>query len=238
MSGKATIIKTYIISQFLFVSSAIHMPESYMEKVNKLISNFIWQGKKPKLKWSVLCKPKCLGGLNIPDIAHMLNVNRIKWVKKYLNNKENYWGLFLQHFMLKANIQLDCLLYSNCDVSKLIGLNHIPKFYQLVLKAWVKLSDTTFPKKGFIWYNKNIKIAKTSFFFKDFYDIGIRYLNDLFEQNLCVIPFTIWQNKGLKAINWLKWCGLISAIKHSLSTEQLKANVNKNVQKNVDNNFL
>lgn len=59
MIGRAQIVRTFIMSQFLFVSSVIHVPKIYIDKVNCLIFRFIWNGKVNRVKRSVL--KQCTG---------------------------------------------------------------------------------------------------------------------------------------------------------------------------------
>ena len=82
MEGRVQIIKTFIISQFLYSVSAIDMSEKYITELNRLIFNFIWRGKKSRLKRSTLCLPKEKGGLNVPDIHNMIKTANVKWIKK------------------------------------------------------------------------------------------------------------------------------------------------------------
>ncbi len=56
MQGRVQIIKTFIISQFLYTASSIHVPTNYRNEINKLIFNFIWKSKKDRLKRSTLYK--------------------------------------------------------------------------------------------------------------------------------------------------------------------------------------
>jgi hypothetical protein len=67
--GKSMIIRTFIISQFLYATGAIHIPNKY------IIYNFIWAGRKPKR--DILIQSTEDGGINLPDIKGMVKTNRI-----------------------------------------------------------------------------------------------------------------------------------------------------------------
>ena len=47
------------------------------------------------------------------------------------------------------------------------------------------------------------------------YDVGIKYISDLFNENNKVIPFQDQVNRGLPKIYWMKWRGLINTIKRN-----------------------
>ena len=85
----------------------------------------------------------------------MTIASHIKWVKKYIANKESYWALLFKHFMEKAKINLDVLFYADYEIKDL-ECKQVPDFYVQLLKSWVKTTGTTIPRQSYIWYNKNI----------------------------------------------------------------------------------
>ena len=48
--GRTQIVKTFITSQFSYVTSVISIPERYLSQINQLIFRFIWRNKKDKTK--------------------------------------------------------------------------------------------------------------------------------------------------------------------------------------------
>ena len=59
--SKIVVLKTFIISQFQHVLSAIHIPEKYIKEINDIMFSFLWNGKKAKIKKSILCQPRSNG---------------------------------------------------------------------------------------------------------------------------------------------------------------------------------
>lgn len=57
-----------ILPRVNFVSSMLPLPppNGYWDKLNKVISKFVWDGKRPRLKWSTLQRRKSDGGLAVP----------------------------------------------------------------------------------------------------------------------------------------------------------------------------
>ena len=60
MYGRAQIIKTYVMSQMMFVCSAIATPESFIKDVNRLIFRFIWKSKTERLQRLTLMYDVCI----------------------------------------------------------------------------------------------------------------------------------------------------------------------------------
>ncbi len=89
MYGKAQIAKTFIMSQFLFVSSAISMPKHIVKEINNLVFKFVWNGKKERIKRSVLMNEIPLGGLRIPDMHSMIEASKLVWIKRLTKTNES-----------------------------------------------------------------------------------------------------------------------------------------------------
>ena len=65
--GKITIAKTLALSKLIFVSACIHTPPHYIDIPNKLITDFVWNNKKSKIRRDTLIGPKERGGLDLPE---------------------------------------------------------------------------------------------------------------------------------------------------------------------------
>ena len=98
--GKIQIIKTYIVSKFVYTCSVIHMPQKYANEINSLIFGFIWNNKRDKLKRSVMIRNLEEGGLRAPDINLMIDAAKINWIKRYLSppTTAKTWKVMVQAF--------------------------------------------------------------------------------------------------------------------------------------------
>jgi hypothetical protein len=47
--GKAIIIRSFIISQFLYTCGAMEMPDHYIKEIESVIFDYLWSGRKSKL---------------------------------------------------------------------------------------------------------------------------------------------------------------------------------------------
>ena len=65
--GRILIAKTLGLSKLIYSSACVQTPAQVSDIVNKLVVNFIWNGKKPKIKRDVLIGPKDKGGLELSD---------------------------------------------------------------------------------------------------------------------------------------------------------------------------
>ena len=60
--GKIVVLKTFIISLFQYVLSAIHIPEKNIKEINDIMFSFLWNGKKAKIK-NLYCASQGLTGV-------------------------------------------------------------------------------------------------------------------------------------------------------------------------------
>ena len=56
--GKINIVKTLGISKLIYSASMLPVPDHYIQEINKLIFNFIWAGKPPKIKRNAIIGEK------------------------------------------------------------------------------------------------------------------------------------------------------------------------------------
>jgi hypothetical protein len=63
LKGKVVIANSLLLSQMLYIASVIHIPTWAIQSYNKLIANFIWDNKPPKIKYTTLIAPVATGGL-------------------------------------------------------------------------------------------------------------------------------------------------------------------------------
>ena len=67
--GRINIVKTLALSKLIFNASNLYVPPHFIDKVNNLIFNFIWEGKPPKIKKSTIVGEKVNGGLTMIDFG-------------------------------------------------------------------------------------------------------------------------------------------------------------------------
>ena len=78
--GKINIIKSVALSKKIFVSSVLSVANRFVDQVNELLSNFIWNHKPPKIKRSTMIGKIKHGGLNMPDFEIINKSLKAGWV--------------------------------------------------------------------------------------------------------------------------------------------------------------
>lgn len=213
--GRIQIIKTFIMSQFMYVSSVVYTLPEVVKLVNKLAFQFIWRKKRERIKRTVLISNIDHGGLNAPHFQTMVNTARLKWVNKLTDNTEALWKVILEKYLDKVNVNLYVLLYSNFNM-KSTGLDKaiLPEFYKEMLKLWSDVGNTLqMDKSNLIWYNREIRVNERSLFYKELFTAGAWYITDLYRLDGTAVDFETLVSRGVGRCNLIKWMGLIEKTK-------------------------
>lgn len=214
--GRIQIIKTFIISQFSYVTSVINIPEHYVNQINRLIFRFVWRNKKDKLKRNIMHTGIDKGGLRVPDFASMVKASRFTWIKRYISPRNHTWKTLFEHALSSSNLDHNILLFCNFDIKQWTNKGLLSTFYQEVLSEWFRFNGAEDAnKEQIIWYNKKLLIRKQPIFYREFLAVGIRCLDDLYGETKELKQFAYWRAKGIKNIDFLKWGGLISIVTKS-----------------------
>ena len=205
-----------------------------MDIVTKLLANFVWNGKKPKIKRETLIGPKEKGGLDLPEYETIIKSLLCAWVKRMKDGAQNDWMTIPSFYVEKVGGTLifDC----SYDLD-LLELNSMPAFYIDILKSWAEVQDLvgnqqerSNVREFIIWNNKNITIAGKSLHWRDWHAAGILRIKDLLDENDKFLSYSkLCRKFGLKMPFTNLW-RLISAIPHQWK-ETLRSTNNTNYQK-------
>ena len=178
--GKITIIKTFALSQFVYLFTVLPTPSNaFINELNKILFDFIWNGKPAKVKRTVLINNICDGGLKMFDVDSFIKSLKCSWVRRFCSNINQDWKLsfnialrrFGGAFIFKCNMHpRDTSIIKN-------------DFIRHVCEAWFtyifKVPDNHFENQ-YLLNNSLVKIAGKPFFNRNLYDSGAYYVGDLF----------------------------------------------------------
>jgi len=94
-----------------------------IREIDNLIFEFIWNGKRAKIKRSILKKDISSGGPNIPDFETMVKASPMKWRARIRKGTESTWCHILQHYLSQSSIDLNVLLHANVAIERRIQSN-------------------------------------------------------------------------------------------------------------------
>jgi hypothetical protein len=159
LKGKIIIINTMIISQMIYLCTVLYTPQDIIDKYNKLITEFIWDKKPAKIKYTSLINNIDNGGLKLQDLDTKIKSLKLKWIKQILDETYSVpWKAYLQtHF---KKVKLHKLITYNTNINDFPSMKD--GFYNEMFKMWTKIHDNEVNNaedicREVIWYNKHIK---------------------------------------------------------------------------------
>jgi hypothetical protein len=170
---------TLALSKLNYCVSNLELPEWATTQTKAIFYDFLWSGKPPRVKNSVITNKIEEGGLRMTNIDNYVLAQKAGWVKRLLLNKETVPYHYLKQFM--PGISLEHFL--KCSMSPEDLPLMIPLFYRQVLYAWLSLKPD--PQNSFdvqreiLWLNKNIKIDRKYILEEKLYNAGLIFVNDM-----------------------------------------------------------
>ena len=211
LRGKVLIIKSLGISKFQYLSSLVTIPKHVVKEVDKILYEFIWNGKSDKVKRKIFEQDFKQGGYNMTSMGDTVISASVMWVKKYLDNVDREWKLTMEELCKVKNLRL--FLMSNFDVNELP--KDIPAYYSQSISNWSNMKSSTIiePSNQCLWYNKRFRLGTKTAYNERLMSIGMWVVSDLFD-NTGVIPFSIWMKRGALELDRIMWYGILKCIKH------------------------
>ena len=211
LHGKVQVVNTLIGSLFVYKMTVLRiMDTTIILKLNKLVTDFLWNSRRAKISLDILQNLKQNGGLGLVNFQIKDWALKIAWLQIMLN------GQMINecaHKILDSGIKNDiwrCNINEK-DIKKLFK----DSFWRDILIIWAKYNfhkpeNQTEIKNQTIWYNSWIRINKKPCFFKKPYQDSLMYVTQLFDQEGKIISY---QNfKSFFNITQMEWNGIVTAI--------------------------
>ena len=67
--------------------------------MKEIITNFLWDGKPPKIAYNVMIKGiKIMGGMNLVDFESKVKALKVSFIKRPLDDNPGKWKKLANHF--------------------------------------------------------------------------------------------------------------------------------------------
>ena len=175
--GKIKVIKTLVMPKFVYLVQSTKVPFEKIKIIDSLIYNFLWHGKREKIKRTTLIGQINQGGLDMLDTASFFKSLKIKWIKKLLEKDDANWKILPNYFLKEFG---NNFLVFNMNLGHIKNIKHfnsisMPGFYTDIIETWLEIKQgekakiETFEqiRKQIIWGNKEIMFSNKCLFFKE-----------------------------------------------------------------------
>ena len=88
------IVKCLAISKLIFNFTVLKVPKEIINKINKILYNFIWN-KVDRIKRNTLIADYGEGGLRMVDVQSKIESLKAAWIPRILNDKGHILYYFL-----------------------------------------------------------------------------------------------------------------------------------------------
>ena len=240
MIGKILIIKSLVLPVFTFLASCTVTPVIYVKQIEKILFDFIWEGKKDKVKRNTIIGNLKDGGLNMPDIVSYFDSLKLSWIPRINTENEANWKILPWFHLQKFGKNLLIFKMNFNDIKNIPGIEKIPVFYYEIIKSWLKIGGGKKKnpenyreiRKQILWGNRFIKHNNKCLIFQNFIQSNILYVNDILDEN-GEISQDLILNKLKYKTNWISE---VSILKKSIPKEWLqkcKTDESKNTKVNI-----
>ena len=182
--GKIEIVNSLIGSLFVYkMQNMPNLSKAAVKKINDIIVNFVWNGRKPKIRLEALTLDKKLGGRKLVNVRNRDAAVKIKWVKRVVFD-DNPMLASLAYYHINTRIQNSLFWQCNIKEADVTRLECRNEFWQSVVTDWAKLNyhePTTSEEihSQILWYNSLIKVNNQWLFNGALFDKGVIYVRDL-----------------------------------------------------------
>ena len=242
LKGKSIIIKAHGISKLVYLATLLPQPPAHFgTKINQIIFNFIWNGKKDKIKRDVMINNYDEGGLNIPHFDTTCATQQITWVKRIIDseNKNSQWGTLVQHVLCPVG----GVTVFKCNIKKeeVSRLTIKSQFWQDVLSSWCNYNyvcDVTNANinNQIIWLNSHIRIENKLVYHKDCIENGLLEIRHLYNENKLLDRNMINIVYGVE-LTVMEYNSLISAIPRQWRKYMLGQQLTNDTDVNIENRY-
>jgi exonuclease III len=160
--GRVHIIKSLGMSTVMFASNMMNIGEKIMQQIEKLNYSFLWHGTNNLMKKEICTLPRLMGGLGMFDLSIAVKSQRVRWVRRILqNNKNESWKIMPLSCFKCLDIRFGTELFalSVNDCKNLLNQAAIPMFYKQCLLDFQELCQKaeSVTQRQVIWCNNRIK---------------------------------------------------------------------------------
>ena len=182
--GRITLFKSLAFSKVIYQCSNLTVPEAIIKELNQIGFNFIWHGKKDKVKRTAVIADYDEGGVKMIDVECFIRAQKVMWVKRLNKAGEGSWKIY-PHMLLKDRLGTHSF---QCNTNLVELKRKMPEFYYQLFEAWDKTKENSEEdpfkiRREIIWFNKKIKIRSREICYKHWYNKGIIMIHDLLEDN-------------------------------------------------------
>lgn len=215
--GKITVIKTILLPKFNHLFLALPNPSlKFIKTLNDSFHEFLWNGTN-RVKSKVLVKNYSDGGLNMIDTFNFIISLKLTWIRRLLMNDRQWQQI------IKMQVDLEKVFSLGKSYIEVQSKNIKNLFWKDVFQGLVKLIeltevDTAEKLLSLPCFHDRVKIGGVSYYNKNWYEKGIRLINDFFDNDGVFYTLENLRQIFNININFLQYQSIKVSLRDLLST--------------------
>ena len=181
LSGRILVVNTLMASICTYQMVAmVQLKKTEIDEIVKIMREYVWVGKKPKISWYTLTKKFEQGGLQLIDLVSKQKALAVSWIFKLPQTET-----FIQESVYTNLCPVLRESIWRCNLkSKEVNKCFLPSIWRNILQAWCELNykepeNKTHVLDQVLWYNSNIKVGNKPFVWKGWVSKNIILVRDI-----------------------------------------------------------
>ena len=191
--GRINILKMNILPKFLYLFQSIPLspPPTLFPKLKELMTNFIWNNRRSRLRISLLYLPYDRGGLQVPNFLWYYWAAQIKAIMHWFSNEPKNSWVEIENY-ITSPLPLKLYLFSD-SLKNLLKNTHNP-FVKNSIIVWHKVQshlgiDSDISGFTPIWGNHQFPAGRNDSGFKSWAMKGISKIRDMYNADKVLYSF-------------------------------------------------
>ena len=209
--GKVTVLKSVALANLNYLISSVVTPQWFINDIQCLILQFLWDNKPCKIKTSTLYNTFDNGGVKLPHFESYVFAQKCNWIKRWINDS-------VTKSYLESLLPMPLEIFVNCNPTLSNGMFNLPNFYNQVFNGWFRLKEEPKTKnevlQEYICLNKYIKVNQQMVLEDEFLKPKVLQIQDIVDKSGVFLSHVEFHKKFNRTINWLKLYSTVTAIPH------------------------
>jgi hypothetical protein len=100
IQDRIIITKSLICSTIYYIATNQTVPQTILKEIQKLIYEFIWEGKKAPVDYKIAALRKRDGGLGVLNLELQIQAIRSKWIAQWFSDEPQKWKSIVTWFKI------------------------------------------------------------------------------------------------------------------------------------------
>lgn len=182
--GKINVIKMVVAPQFNYVSMMlpVNIAPQLFEHYDKIIKEFLWDKKRPRINIKKMWSPKETGGMGLPNVRlYNLSFEMSRLIKHWKGTDQELSWIQIERELTSPFEPLDVFSQGVINSGYNYLSNPVLSYSKAVWREIHKIYSISHLRQPYasLWYNPAIRIGKKSIYWSQWLVRGIRKIGDL-----------------------------------------------------------